>query len=328
MITVLAALLLVTFWHHGDGEQHAAGGQSEIRVVYFPNVTHAPAMVGLANGIWSRKLVGYSLSTRVVDAGPEAMTALLSNDVDFCFVGPSPVINTYLKSKGEALRVVSGACLGGASLIRRRGVAIGSVRGLDGKRVAVPQLGGTQDVSCRHFLAQNGLKPLDQGGTVEIMPVKNPDILALFKQGHLDAAWVPEAWASRIKAETGAETVVDERDLWPGRDFCATLLVVRRAYLDAHPDIVRQVLGAHLDTLSWMAHHEVEAKKVFNAEFKRLRGRALTAPVLDEAWSRVTFTSDPSVGSVRAFAEAAANAGYLKDREPDLTDLFKGSSQP
>jgi NitT/TauT family transport system substrate-binding protein len=158
----------------------------------------------------------------------------------------------------------------------------------------------------------NGLKPIEQGGTVTIIPVKNPDILALFLRKQVDAAWVPEPWASRLKDEAGAKTVVDERQLWPGGRFTTTVLVARRAFEEAHPDAVRAFLRSHLGTIAWMHSHEAEAKLAVNGELKRLSGKALKTKILDEAWSHVDFTGDPNTPNVIAFANAAYRAGYLK----------------
>lgn len=326
-LAVIAVLGFVTFWKKGGTEPAIAPGSQEIRLAYFPNITHAPAIIGIAQGIWRDKLPDANVSVKVVNAGPEAMEALLANELDFSFVGPSPAINAYLKSKGNALRIISGTCLGGASLVRRSDVKIDSIKDLGGKRVAVPQTGGTQDVSCRYYLQKNGLKAKDQGGTVEVISVKNPDILALFKQKQIDAAWVPEPWASRLKLDTGAVTVVDERDLWPNQKFCTTVLVVRKAFADAHPDVVDQVLAAHIATLDWIKSNEADAKKVLNKELKRLSGKEIPDTLLNEAWSKVSFTSDPDYDSILTFAVAAKQAGYLKENDLNLAGILDPRAQ-
>jgi NitT/TauT family transport system substrate-binding protein len=293
----------------------------QVRIAFFPNLTHAPALVGVSKGFFASFLTTTTLSTRVVNAGPEAMEALLAGAVDFAYVGPSPAINTYIKSNGKALHILAGACDGGASLIRRGDVPIASIRDLDGKRVAVPQFGGTQDVSLRTFLAQNGLSPREKGGTVDILPIKNPDILSLFKQKQLDAAWVPEPWASRLKHETGAQTVVDERDLWPSGKFTTTVLVVRTAFATAHPDIVNEVLAAHLASVRWIQDSPAAAKQAVNQELKKLTGKALTANVLNDSWNHVAFSIEPDRESIQLFAEAAYKAGYSKNPPTGLADL-------
>jgi len=296
-----------------------------LRLAYFPNLTHAPALVGVARGEFQRELHGYLIEPKIVNAGPDAMEALLAGEVDVSYVGPSPAVNTYLKSGGKALRILAGACSGGASLIARGDVDIRSVADLDHKRVAVPQLGGTQDVSLRHFLDLNGLAPVQKGGTVEIIPVKNPDILALFLQKQIDAAWVPEPWASRLKKDAHAKTVADERDLWPGKMFTTTVVVARTKFAEDHPEAIQALLRAHLETIEWLNAHPDDAQVIVNAELKRLTGKALSDGVMKEAWSRVRFTDDPNRPNILALAEAAEKAGYLKGKL-DLAGAFDPTS--
>lgn len=296
-------------------------GRPTLRLAYFPNITHAPALIGVANGFFQRDLPGYSISPKVFNAGPDEMEALLAGEVDLAYVGPSPATNTFIRSNGEALEIVAGACSGGASLVARGDVSITSVRDLDGHSVAVPQLGGTQDVSCRRFLAANDLKPTEKGGSVTIVPVANPDILVLFLRKQIDAAWVPEPWASRLRDEAGAKTVVDERKLWAGGRFTTTVLVARRAFAEAHPDVVRAFVRSHIATIAWMRAHEDQAAASANAELKRLTGKALKPGILAQAWSHVDFTDEPNSSSIAAFAEAAYAAGYLKSKPGSLLGL-------
>lgn len=318
-MAILLFLALGRGW--GPEETVVADGELPLRLAYFPNLTHAPALIGVGDGRYDKTLSGVAVSTRVVNAGPEAMEALLAGEVDMAFVGPSPAINTFIKSKGDALRIVAGACDGGASLIARGDLNIASVRDLDGHSVAVPQIGGTQDVSLRHFLAVNGLKPRERGGTVSVIPVANPDILTLFKRRQIDAAWVPEPWASRLRSEGGGKTAVDERDLWPGGRFTTTVLVARRKFAEEHPDAVRGFVAAHAATIDWIQEHPREAQDSANRELKRLAGKPLKESVLREAWAHLTFTTDPNASSIAAFAQAARDAGYLKDKNTDLTAL-------
>ncbi|MBI3909827.1 MAG: ABC transporter substrate-binding protein [Armatimonadetes bacterium] len=318
-LAVLGALALGV----GGQSPGPAAGQQRLRLAYFPNVTHAPAVAGVARGELQRGLpAGVVLDPKVFNAGPAEMEALLAGEVDVGYVGPSPAINTYLKSDGRALRLLAGACSGGAALVARADVGIAGIRDLDGKRVAVPQLGGTQDVSARHFLAQNGLRPREKGGTVEVVPITNPDILSLFVRRQLDAAWVPEPWAARLVKEAGARLVVDERDLWPGRQFTTTVVVVRTAFLEQHAPLVEALLQGHLHSIDWLQQHPDEGQTVVNAELKRLTSKELPAEVLREAWSRVEFTADPNRSSIESFVRAAADAGYLPQQPLDVAGLF------
>lgn len=319
----IAILLYIAFGRGTGTVERADDPKLTVRLAHFPNMTHAPALVGVAKGLFAQSLAEVGLDVKVVNAGPEAMEALLAGQIDIAYVGPSPAINTFAKSKGEALRIISSACDGGASLICRNDVPISSVKDLDGKKVAVPQLGGTQDVSCRKFASENGLMTKDQGGTVEIIPAKNPDILTLFKQKQIDAAWVPEPWAARIKSETGAKTVVDERDLWPNRSFCTTVLVVRKAFADKHPVVVASFLKAHEKAILLINQQPDEVKALVNSQLKSLTGKSLKPEVLDEAWSHVSFKADLDKPSIEAFAKAAVEAGYSKGVPPNLDQIYQ-----
>lgn len=320
-LAILSLIVLSIAFGGSSNDRSVGDKRPSIRLAYFPNLTHAPALVGVARGDFQREAKEYFIESKVVNAGPEAMEALLAGEVDIAYVGPSPAVNTYIKSGGMALTIIAGACSGGASLISRGDVEIRSVADLDHRRVAVPQLGGTQDVSLRHFLDLNHLEPRDKGGSVEILPIKNPDILALFLSKQIDAAWVPEPWASRLRKDAKARTVVDERDLWPGKSFITTVVVVRSAFANAHPEAVDAILRAHLKCVEWLKANPSEAQTVVNSELKRLTGKPLSEGVLSQAWDRLSFTDDPNRINVLAFADAAKKAGYLKG-QIDLSGIF------
>src|SRR5262249_14391144 len=156
----------------------------------------------------------------------------------------------------------------------------------------------------------------------ELLPVKNPDILTLFKQGQLDAAWVPEPWATRLVAETGAQRVIDERDLWSGGQYATTVLVANAKFLEGKRDEVEALIHAHLWTIGWLRRPPEEARRAVNRELKRLTGKALPEAQLREAWGRLEFTADPNRASIEEFALAARAAGYLPPSELTLASLF------
>lgn len=320
-LAILAVLLLLPR-KQNSGPQPTPGAQT-LRLGYFPNVTHAPAILGVANGEFQKALgARVTLAPKVFNAGPEEMEALLAGEIDLGYVGPGPAVDTYVRSQGRALKVIAGACSGGAALVARADTPITSIRQLDGKRVAVPQLGGTQDISLRHFMGAEGLQPQEKGGTVQILPVKNPDILVLFKRKELDAAWVPEPWASRLIKEAHARLVIDERDLWTDKMFPTTVLIARTAYLTEHPQQVQAFLQAHLRTIDWIQKNPQPAQSALNAELKRLMGKALAPDVLETSWQRVTFTSDPDRTHLEAFVKASSDAGYLKSGQVDVAQLL------
>jgi NitT/TauT family transport system substrate-binding protein len=299
---------------------------ARLRLAYFPNITHSAGLVGVARGLFQQELGStVELVPRTFSAGPEAMEALLAGEIDMAYVGPSPAINAYIRTQGRALRVLSGASVGGASLVVQHDAPIQRLEDLRGRRLAVPQLGGTQDVSARTFLAEKGLRSRDKGGDVAILPIKPADIYALFRKREIDAAWVPEPWASRLIVEAGGRLLIDERDLWQGGKFATTVLVARKEFIDNHPKQVTAIVRAHLKAVAWIEQSPQEAQTLVNAELERLTGRALPVEVLQQAWSRVEVTADLHRESIERLARAAQRLGYLPAGKQDLAGAMDPS---
>jgi NitT/TauT family transport system substrate-binding protein len=321
----LATAFLVGFsLYFGPRPDFSLQGSTKpaVRLAYFPNLTHAPAIIGVADGIFAKSLPEYAFTTKVVNAGPEAMEALVAGAVDVAYVGPSPALNTYVKSHGKALKILAGVCEGGAALMCRADLSISSVSDLGGHRIAVPEFGGTQDVSLRHFLKQAGLSPREQGGTVEILPIKNPEILSLFKQKELDAAWVPEPWASRLQVEAGAHLVTEEAPLWPNGQFSTTVMVASTKFLEDHPDAAEKLVIDNADVIGWIASHPREAQEQANNAIGKITGKPLKSAIVRAAWSNLKFSSRQDRNSLQAFAIAASDAGYLKADQRLETGLW------
>lgn len=301
----------------------AQSAPTAVRVGAFPNITHAQAMVGKANGFFD-KAMGPQVKVQWTsfNAGPAAIEALFAGAIDMTYVGPNPAINGYVRSNGEALRVVSGAASGGASLVVRADAGINKPEDFHGKRVASPQFGNTQDVALRNWLKNHGLKTNDKGGDVQIVPMANPDQLTLFLKKDLDAAWAPEPWATRLIHEGNGRLLVDERSLWPNGQFVIGLLVVNTKFLKAHPDLVKNWIRANTDLTDWINAHQPEAKKLLNQQIQAETTKALPQAVLDEAFSRLQITYDPLHGALTTAAQQAFDDGFLGRQMPDLSNLY------
>ena len=302
----------------------ASQGQNlVVRVGTFPNVTHPQALIGKANGWFERALSPEAkIEWKTFNAGPSAIEALFAGAIDMAYVGPNPAINGYVRSNGEALRIVAGATGGGAALVVRNDSRINQAQDFHGKRIASPQLGNTQDVALRAWLKSNGLKTRDKGGDVAVVPVANPDQLTLFVKKDLDAAWAPEPWASRLVHEAGGRIFLDERTLWPNGQFITTQLVVSSKLLTKHPDLVKKWLQAHVALTDWINGNVPEAKKLLNEQILKETGKGLSASVLDDSFSRLQVTYDPLRGSLMRAAQLAFDAGFLGRQMPDLSRLY------
>lgn len=317
----IRACLIVFAFHLLSGE--FVLGQTVVRVGAFPNITHPQAMVGKSNG-WFEKAMGPEVQVewKSFNAGPSAIEALFAGAIDMTYIGPNPAISGYVRSNGEALRIVAGATSGGAALVVRKDSGIQKPEDFHGKRIASPQMGNTQDVALRAWLIAHGMKSTDKGGDVQVIPLANPDQLTLFLKKELDGAWAPEPWATRLIQEGNGRLFLDERTLWPNGDFITAHLIVRTKFLNEHRELVKKWVGAHVELTEWINGHLPEAKKLLNQQIAKETGKALPEPVLDEAFGRMRATYDPLRASLLNAARSAFEAGFLGRQMPDLSNLY------
>jgi NitT/TauT family transport system substrate-binding protein len=316
--TVTAVATLATACGSGSGSTKPSHA-TQLRLGYFANVTHATPVVGVAKGFFQQKLGSTKLTTQIFNAGPAEMEALLDGSIDAAYVGPSPAINAFVQSHGEALKIIAGATSGGAELVVKPGIT--SISQLRGTTLASPQLGNTQDVALRYFLKQHGFKTsVEGGGDVKIEPTDNSTTLTLFKEGKIDGAWLPEPWASRLVVEAGAKVLVDERTLWPNGQFATTNLAVSTSYLKAHPQAVDELLAGQIATNQWIDANASAAQQVVNSQLAKLTGKALQPSEIARAWTEQQVTNDPLASTVTAEQSHAVSVGLLK--QASLKGIF------
>lgn len=292
-----------------------------LRLGYFPNLTHAPALYGTEKGVFAKNLgAGVTLKPSTFNSGTQEAEALLSGAIDAGYIGPNPAVNSFIKSNGEALRIISGATSGGASLVVRADIT--SVAQLKGTTIATPALGNTQDVALRYYLKQNGLKTDTQGGgDVSIRPQDNAVTVDAFRSKAIDGAWVPEPTASRL-VDAGGKVLVDEADQWPqtGGKFVTTILVVRTDYLKKNPEIVRRLITANVESINALNADLPGGATIVNTALGKLTSKPLSDKVLNSAWKTLTFTPDPVAKSLLISAGHQKELGLIKD--PKLDGIF------
>jgi NitT/TauT family transport system substrate-binding protein len=304
----------------------AGNPAAELKLGYFGNVTHAPALVGVSQGHIAGELGDTKLSTQVFNAGPAAIEALNAGAIDATYIGPNPAINSYVKSQGESVHIIAGAAAGGAQLVVRP--EISSAADLRGKTLASPQLGGTQDVALRAWLSAQGYKTnVDGSGDVAINPTENAQTLKLFQDGKLDGAWLPEPWASRLVLTAGAKVLIDEKDLWDGSlsgkpgEFPTTILIVNQKFAAEHPDTVKALLAGHAKSVAWLNEAPADQKAaVINSALEESAGAALADDVLARSLANITFTLDPLAGAYPRLLQDGVDAGTT--RQAEISGLF------
>jgi len=332
MLLALIGLLALGCGGSARGDETRA-----VRLGFFPNVTHAPALVGVAEGLFVARLGdGVRFTTFTFNAGAEATEALLAGSLDMAFIGPNPAINAFARSNGEAIRIVSGSTSGGAFLVVRPGIS--SAEQLRGTKLATPSLGNTQDVALRSWLKERGLTATKEGGgDVSILPQQNSTALDAFIGGALDGAWVPEPWATRLIEEGGGTVLVDERDLWPetGGRYVTTHVIVRTEFLNDHPDLVKAVLEGLADAMDFIAAEPESARADVVAQIGLIAGKAPNADVIAASFTNLTFTLDPIAASLAGSAADAKAVGLLGPVDLDgiydltlLNEILRTRSQP
>ena len=305
------------------GSQSAAAATAAtagtLRLGYFANVTHAAAVLGVADGSFAKALGSTKLQTSIFNAGPAAIEALNAGAIDAAFLGPSPAINSYVKSSGASLRIVAGATANGASLVVKAG--INSVADLKGKSIADPQLGGTQDVALREYLFKAGLKVQTNGGSdVSIVSQDNSQTLQTFKAGQIDGAWLPEPWASQLVA-AGAKTLVDESTLWPNKEFPTTILIVGKKFLDQYPGTVQALIQGEILAENEITADPTKASASINDALGKLNGKKLPDAVIASAFKNIKVTLDPLAGTYNTSSQHAVDGGLLKT-VPNVNGIF------
>ncbi|HEY5587625.1 MAG TPA: aliphatic sulfonate ABC transporter substrate-binding protein [Candidatus Paceibacterota bacterium] len=293
----------------------------DVRVGYFPNITHSQALVGRDQGTF-QKAIGASnkIDWKLFNAGPAEIEALFAGAIDIGYIGPGPAINGYAKSKGD-IQIIAGATDAGAIFVSKKGLVIKNLKDLSGKKIAVPQFGNTQDLTLRKILSDNGLKDKTKGGTVEIRQAANADILTLLQKGDIDAALVPEPWGSMLIKKAKANVILDYKDVFRDGNYTTAVVVVRTEFLKDHPQIVENFIKNHVETTEYINKNQDKAKKIVNKQITELTKKSIANDVLDAAFKRLTVTNNPEKDSVIDFVKSSVKEGFLKT-EPDTKDLF------
>lgn len=292
-----------------------------VRIAHFPNVTHAQALVGRAMGTFEAHL-GDDLETQyfVFNAGPSEIEAFFAGQLDLGYIGPVPAINGNLRSNGDIV-ILAGATNAGAMLLVSSDSEIQSIQDLANKRIAIPQIGNTQHLSLLSLLSENGLADTTKGGTVEVLPVANPDIKVLLENNGIDAAYVPEPWASRLVYEIDARILLDEREVFMDGDYSTALIIGRKDFVKKHPEIVEEFLRAHVEVTQFLWEHPEEGKVILNEQIEGLTGQKLDAEVMDSVFERLTFSYDPISESVLNFMDISRSEQFI-ERTTEKDKLF------
>jgi NitT/TauT family transport system substrate-binding protein len=286
--------------------------QTTIRFGHFPNITHAQGVI--AHGLtrkgkgWFEERLGPGVQIQwfTYNAGPSAMEAMFARSLDVTYVGQGPALNAHFKSNGDEVRVISGAANGGAALVVRPDSPIRTPADFRGKKIATPQLGNTQDISCRAWLKKNSFNVTVTGGDATVIPTANPDQLGLFQGGQVDAVWTVEPWVTRLEREAKGRIFLEEKDV------ITTWLVSSAAFLRDHRDLAKKIAEANVALTQWIQANEAEAQKILIEELKAETKSDFAPEALAQAWKRIKFTTDVPPALIQKAVQDGKDAGFLK----------------
>jgi NitT/TauT family transport system substrate-binding protein len=295
-------------------------GETKIRVGHFPNITHAQGVVAHALSRqgkgWFEQRLGTKIDWFVYNAGPSAMEAVFANSIDLTYVGPGPALNAYTKSNGEEIRLIAGAANGGAGLVVQPDENLKGASDFRGKKIATPQLGNTQDISCRAWLTDGGLKITQLGGDAQVIPTQNPDQLGLFKAKKIDAVWTVEPWLTRLEQEASGKVIVEEKEV------ATTILVSSVKFLKEQHELAKRFAQAHAELTDWITKNPEEAQRLIKAELLEETKSDMSPQLIAAAWKRIVFTAETPRAAVEKFMQNSVRAGFIKTA-PDLSKLFE-----
>ena len=293
-----------------------------IRVGHFPNITHTQGLVAQhlsrSGRGWFEQRLGADIKIEwyIYNAGPSAMEAILADSIDLTYVGPSPALNVYAKSNGEEARIIAGAATGGAALVVQPDSGLEQPADFRGKTIATPQLGNTQDIACRAWLANGGVKITQTGGEAFVVPTPNPDQVTLFQQKKIDAVWTVEPWVSRLEREAGGKVLVEQ-----SRESI-TVLVSSVKFIKTKRELAKKFAQAHRELTDWILAHPDEAKQMVRQELAAETRAEVSADLIAQAWKRIVLTTDVSLDEYQHFISNAQRAGFMR-AAPDLSRLIE-----
>ncbi len=288
-----------------------SGEPGTLRLGCMANLTHAPILAGIFSERLAKRIAPLKLEVRTFRAGPRVVEALLGRSIDVAVCGPAPIVTLQARHGDGTFQIISGCASGGASLVVAKGARITKPEDLHGARLATPQIGCTQDVSLRKYLAGHGLETKERGGDVDVTALASATIMTEMRRGGLTGGWLPEPWATRLVQEIGATRLVDERDLWPARSFSSALVATRPAFSKARTADLAKLMEAIGDEIDGAARLGQERLGEAHAAITKLVGNAGPKPTFYEAATYLSFTRDPLREAVLGFAGDAKDLGLL-----------------
>lgn len=291
----------------------------KIHIGFFPNITHAHALVAQAlkneGKDWFASYLPQNCKINWCrfNAGPTAMESLIINSINLSYVGPSPALNTYLRSKGKGIRLLSGAVRGGSGLVIQKTLAQLPLSNWENKKIASPQFGNTQDIACRSWA-----KTLKEKYNIQIttLPTTNSDQLILFKKKQIDGAWTIEPWRSRLLSEGEGVLFLDDKENW------TTILVASSSFCNKYANLIKNIIKAHQELTQWIQNNLQESARLIQEELKRQIYISFKKEIILQALENLQFDVNPQIKEFEKLIDNAISLSLLKKDLKIPLDMF------
>lgn len=291
--------------------------EAKVRVGYFPNITHTQALVMKEQGSLENRWEGeYDVSWTAFNAGPAEVEALFAGEIDIGYIGPVPAINAFMKSDGD-VQIISNAVNAGAVLLKSPGSDIRTVEDLAGKKVAVPQVGNTQHLCLLQILKDAGMAPTTDGGEVEVAAVANADVMTMMDQNSIDAALVPEPWASILESQCGAEVLLENHEIFMEGNYPTAVVVVRKEFMEEHPEAVQEFLEEHEAASKFATENTDELFTIINKQLEEETSKTYDLGVLKKSFERIQVTTELNKDALQEFGKICYEQGFIQDELKD-----------
>jgi taurine transport system substrate-binding protein len=172
----------------------ASGVLAESKKVVVGYQTDAlPSSVAIADGAFA-KATGYDIDFRRFNSGADIFAAIASGDVQIGYVGSSPF--AAATSRGLDVKAFYLASISGTdeALVVRNGSGIEKLADLKGKKLAAAPV-STDHYQLLSVLKQENIAEKD----AQVFAIPQPDIVAGWNRGDIDAAFVWDPALTEIK---------------------------------------------------------------------------------------------------------------------------------
>ena len=308
-VLALISLVILSICAACAKAEQGAPGSKVVNIGYFPNLTHMATIVALEEGYFTEAFgEDITINTKTVSNGGLFMEAMATKSIDVGTVGPGPVLNFYVRDPNY--HIISGAVNGGAVLIASEDSNVNELADLDRKRVAIPGIGGTQDIMLRKALKDVGLKPTANGGTVEMFAAAPADTATLFIQKSLDAAAIPEPWGYILETQANGKLLLDWESFAWGKESPNTVVAASKNFLE-NDKLVKAYLTAHVKAVEFIEQNPEESQNLVIKHIKELTGKEINKAELEVAFKRLKVTTSVNDEVIQEMADISKEAGYI-----------------